>query len=384
MNLVAKEFVASRTDEDGVLVLSEFAGAAAELNGAMTVNPYDVEGVARVLHRALHTSPDERRARMRDLRRQVLTHDVHVWTRSFLSRLAELRPTGTPEPATPPAPTLQMAIDTARRTQPLRLLLDYDGTLVPMTRSPELAAPDEDLLELLDGLATSPGVALDIVSGRPRDTLEQWFGHLPIALWAEHGFWFRAPRGDAWSAAMQVPSDWLARIAPILEQFVDSTPGAHLEVKTASLAWHYRNAQRDFGTRQAHELRMLLGDLLSNQPFEVLEGKKVIEVRLRGVNKGVVGHRVVAEAGPATAIIAVGDDRTDEDLFRALPDSSITVAVGRRWTSARFCLEDYRAVRQMLSPVTVSRRRGTRPGCSGAATDAPGRRACVGATSSTR
>jgi trehalose 6-phosphate synthase/phosphatase len=121
-----------------------------------------------------------------------------------------------------------------------------------------------------------------------------------------------------------------------------------MEVKSASVAWLYRGAPREFGARQAHELRMLLGDVLSNQPLEVLEGKKVIEVRLRGVSKGLVAQHVGAETGPGTVIVAIGDDRTDEELFRALPASSVTVAVGRPWTSAAYRLDDHRAVRRIL------------------------------------
>ena len=348
MNLVAKEFIASRADEDGVLVLSEFAGAAAELNGAMTVNPYDVDAVAEAMHRALHMPVEERRVRMRDLRRRVTDQDVHVWTRSFLERLHRLRPAEDPQPRVQPGPTLLMALEAAQRAMPLRLLLDYDGTLAPFARSPELASPDDELLDLLERLAASPRITLDIVSGRARDTLERWFGNLPVSLWAEHGFWHRPYPGGQWASAFRVPDDWKERVAPILEEFVATTPGSHVEMKTAALAWHYRKAPREFGTRQAHELRMLLGDLLSNQPLEVLEGTKVIEVRLRGVSKSLVAQRVADETVPATAIVAIGDDRTDEDLFRALPASSITVAVGRPWTSARFHLDDYRAVRQTL------------------------------------
>ena len=180
----------------------------------------------------------------------------------------------------------------------LRLLLDYDGTLVPLARSPELAAPDDELLFLLERLTASPGIQVDIVSGRSHETLEQWFGDLPVSLWAEHGFWHRSRPGEAWQPAITVAPDWMERVNPILEQFAVSTPGSHVEVKSASIAWHYRCAPREFGARQAHELRMLLGDILSNQPLEVLEGKKVIEVRLRGVGKGLVAQRVQAETGP--------------------------------------------------------------------------------------
>jgi trehalose 6-phosphate synthase/phosphatase len=171
---------------------------------------------------------------------------------------------------------------------------------------------------------------------------------LPIALSAEHGFWHRRSPGDPWQPASAVDPRWSDRIVPILKQFTARTPGSLIELKTASVAWHYRGAQRDFGARQAHELRMWLGDALSNQPLEVLEGKKVIEVRLRGVSKAAVARRARAEADDETVAIAIGDDRTDEELFRALHPPSVTIAVGRRQTCADFRVEDHRTVRQLL------------------------------------
>jgi trehalose 6-phosphate synthase/phosphatase len=346
MNLVAKEFVASRVDEDGVLVLSEFAGAAAELDGAVVVNPYDVVAVAETIERALSTPLAERRARMRMLRRRVLSHDIQAWAEAFIQQLNEIRPADSAVPAVSREPSLLAALSRAQRSGTLRLLLDYDGTLVPLARSPELAAPDADLLCLLEQLSSTPGIELEIVSGRPYETLESWFGQIRVPLWAEHGFWHRPGPGAAWHAAATIAPDWMKRIKPILEQFTASTPGARLEIKSAALAWHFRGAQREFGRRQAHELRMLLGDALSNQPLEVLEGKKVIEIRCRGISKAVVAHS--DRSRPERTTVAFGDDRTDEELFRALPESSITVAVGQRLTGATYFVEDYRAVRQTL------------------------------------
>jgi trehalose 6-phosphate synthase/phosphatase len=144
-----------------------------------------------------------------------------------------------------------------------------------------------------------------------------------------------------------VPFDWLRKVEPILQQFTQATPGSEIETKSASVAWHYRGADREFGVRQAHELRMLLSDTLSNEPFEVVEGKKVVEVRLRGVSKALIAHRLGAEEG-RQAIIAIGDDRTDEDLFRALPSSSITIAVAEQPLGAKVRVDDYRAVRHLL------------------------------------
>ncbi len=348
MNLVAKEFVASRVDDDGVLILSEFAGASAELDGAVTVNPYDVDAVAESLERALSMSPQERQARMKSLRRRVFEHDVHAWARGFLERLASARPEKATSRVARPEPCLATVLADAQRTQQIRLLLDYDGTLVPIARSPELAAPDAEVLALLADLADAPGIELDLVSGRPHSTLDAWFGHLPVSLWAEHGFWHRPVSNGRWQAAADLAPTWIERVKPIFDQFAAATPGAQVETKSASIAWHFRRAQREFGARQAHELRMLLGDALSNQPLEVIEGRKVIEVRCRGVNKALVAHRVRAEADGNRFIAAIGDDRTDEDLFRALPASSATVVVGDRPSCARFRVTDHRDVRRIL------------------------------------
>ena len=360
MNLVAKEFVASRSDGDGVLLLSEFAGAAAELDGAVVVNPYDVDAVAASLARALTMPTAERQARMQRLRQRVVEHDIHVWARTFLERLEASRPVVATSAIANSTPSLPTAVAEAQRTKQLRLLLDYDGTLVPLARSPELAAPDDEVLSLLKELAATPGLQVDIVSGRTRETLDAWLGELSVALWAEHGFWHRARGGQEWQPVSDVVPGDLQRIRPIFEQFTASTPGSHVEVKSASLAWHYRRTEREFGARQAHEFRMLLGDALSNQPWEVLEGTKVIEVRVRGVSKALVAQRVQMEMSETTQLIAVGDDRTDEELFRALPSSSITVAVGTRATDAKFRVTDYRVVRQLLRAI-IADATSTRP-----------------------
>ena len=348
MNLVSKEYVAAQTGDDGVLVLSEFAGAAAELDGAVVVNPYDVEAVAAAIRRALGMADGERRSRMQRLRKRVVEHDVHAWAAAFLAALDDARPPAELRAARRPAPSLTTALDSARAMPRIRVLLDYDGTLVPFARSPGLAGPDGELLALLRDLAARPGVEIDIVSGRPRDTMEAWLGELPVSLWAEHGYWWRPHGHDAWKAAAHLDPAWMARLTPILDQFSRTTPGSFVETKTASVAWHYRGAGRDFGPRQAHELRMLLGDALSNQPFEVLEGKKVVEVRLRGVSKAAVGRHVSEPSDTPAAIVAFGDDRTDEDLFRALPASAVTVAVGQSRSSAAHSVADHMAVRAAL------------------------------------
>jgi trehalose 6-phosphate synthase/phosphatase len=331
-----------------VLVLSEFAGAAAELDGAIIVNPYDIDAVSESIRRALTMPDNERRARMAALRRRVTSYDIFEWADAFVERLGSTPQSPGTSADTPPEPSLAAVLAEAHRAPRVRLLLDYDGTLVPLVRSPELAAPDDETLELLAALAARPGMRVDIVSGRMHETLEAWLGHLPVSLWAEHGFWHRPGPDAEWQATAEIPEDCIRRILPILEQFTGSTPGSHVESKSASIAWHYRRAQRDFGARQAQELRMVLSEALSNQPYEVLEGNKVIEVRLRGVSKALVARRMQPSDAADTLVIAIGDDRTDDDLFRALPESCVTIAVGSRPTYATYRVADHRAVRRIL------------------------------------
>ncbi|WNG44558.1 bifunctional alpha,alpha-trehalose-phosphate synthase (UDP-forming)/trehalose-phosphatase [Archangium minus] len=349
MNLVAKEFCAARPDEDGVLVLSEFAGAADEMGDAVMVNPYDVEGMADALEAALEMPEEERRTRMRNLRARVKEYDVHWWVRSFLD---ELQATPTPPPRVEPAGA-EEALAQLREAQCLLLLIDYDGTLVPFAPKPELASPDAELLDLLQRLASRRDTRVHIVSGRPRETLEAWFGGLPLGLHAEHGLWSRPAPGAPWTSQEGVTTDWKNLVRPVLEAFAARVPGAFVEEKSGSLAWHYRQVDPVFGARQARELRLHLGEVFAHGPLEVLPGDKVVEVRARGVNKGRVVALVTQDMSPGTRVVAIGDDRTDEDLFAALPEGSLAIHAGGKDTRARYRVKGPPEVRRLLSSLLV-------------------------------
>jgi trehalose 6-phosphate synthase/phosphatase len=349
MNLVAKEFVAARTDGDGVLVLSEFAGAAWELPEALQVNPYDVDGAAEVYYRALTMPASDRRARLAPLRSRVHTFDVHRWVASFLERLEEIVPAEPRSLATASGPAARREI--ARRmaeTDALLLLLDYDGTLVPFTPTPELARPDPALCRLLSALAARPDTELHLVSGRPQSALEEWFGTLPAWLHAEHGFVSRDPATRQWVPVAELDGPWREPVLAMLNEITQRTPGSLVEVKAAALAWHYRMADQETGARRANELRLHLNQLLSNQPVEILAGNRVIEIRPYGVHKGRIVPPLSPERQAATTIVAIGDDRTDEDLFGVLPPEAITIKVGAGDTKARFRVDGVPAVRQLL------------------------------------
>jgi trehalose 6-phosphate synthase/phosphatase len=355
MNLVAKEFVAARTDGDGVLVLSEFAGAAAELSEALLVNPYDLEATAAALARALAMEPEERRARMAALRARVTGFDVHRWARSFVERLASA--CAAAEPALRPSPpaALDEVVRRAAAADALVLLLDYDGTLVPFARTPDLARPDPALRDLLRALAATPGTRLHVVSGRQRDALDRWLGALPLSLHAEHGLWSRFAGGPWEAATISGPDAWRDPVREILREFAERTPGSLVEEKTHGFAWHHRAADPEWGAAQAKELSLHLATLLANAPVELLPGDHVLEVRPFGVDKGLAARAAAAAAPEGALLLAVGDDRTDEDLFAALPPGGIAVHVGPAPSRAAFRIADVGAVRALLSRIARER-----------------------------
>jgi trehalose 6-phosphate synthase/phosphatase len=347
MNLVAKEFVAARTDEDGVLILSEFAGAAAEMGEALLVNPYDVDAIAAAIRRGLNMGPDERTTRMRELRGRVKRQNLHRWTARYLNAL------GRAGAADPSSIRISAPADVAALAERLRLvddlvvLLDYDGTLVPFTQVPDLAHPDAELLELLRMLASS-NRAVHVVSGRGHDTLERWFGNVPIDLWAEHGVWHRPNDSRQWDTDTAVSPDWFNQARTILEWFTVRTPGSLIETKASALAWHYRMSDPEMGDEHARHLRRTLTAALHRYPVEILDGKKVVELRPREASKGRVVAHILKRCSRTPLILAVGDDRTDEDMFAVLPDSGVSIRVGPGPTRAHHRLADPQAVRSLV------------------------------------
>jgi trehalose 6-phosphate synthase/phosphatase len=343
MNLVAKEFVASRNDDGGVLVLSEFAGAAHELAEAVHVNPFDSVGMAESFARALDMPTDERATRMQALRRRVFGFNVHRWAELFLSRLDQDTEEATASARVLGESSIRELAKQMAAAQQLILLVDYDGTLVPIASTPELARPDAAVMTLLAKVAARPGTEVHVVSGRPRDTLERWLGRLPIYLHAEHGSWSRAPGQPGVALEESLPAPWREKVRSILREYADRTPGTLVEEKPTGLAWHYRMADPEFGPLQANELRVHLTELLSNTPVQILSGRKVIELRQHGVHKGLVVAPILARH-PEALMVAMGDDTTDDDLFASLPPNAISIHVGPA---------EFRSTLRMRSPSDV-------------------------------
>ncbi len=347
MNLVAKEFIASRPDQTGVLILSEMAGAAKEMGEALVINPFHREDFAKALEQALTMPVEEQIRRNQLLQDRLRRYNVVRWADDFVQSLLSTQKTEAARRARAlTGKALNTLVQQYRSTVRRALLLDYDGTLVPFAAEPRLARPDAELLELLTSLGSDPANEVTVVSGRPRHTLESWFGRLPISMIAEHGGWLRNKNAD-WRMLKTMTNDWKERVRPILQLFVDRLPGALLEEKEFSLAWHYRRADPDQASLRAKELLDDLTGFTRNIDVQVFEGNKVIEVRNSGVNKGTAALEWLSGQAPEF-ILGIGDDWTDEDLFRALPPTAFSVRVGVANTAARFYLGNHTAVRRML------------------------------------
>jgi trehalose 6-phosphate synthase/phosphatase len=351
MNLVAKEFVASRPDQSGVLILSEMAGAAKEMGEALIVNPFHADDFARALEQALVMPLDEQVKRNQVLQDRLRRYDVNRWAEEFIQMILSSQKTEAARRARTLTGRAQVElVQKYRTTQSRALLLDYDGTLVPFAESPRSARPDPELLELITKLASDPSNQVAIVSGRSRVDLEEWFGAFPISLIAEHGMWLRHRGGD-WRVLRTISTEWKERVRPILQLYVDRLPGALLEEKEYSLAWHYRRADPEQASLRAQELMDDLSAYTRNIDVQVLEGNKVIEIRNTGINKGVASLEWLGPQMPEF-ILGMGDDWTDEDLFRALPPSAFSVRVGLAKTSAQYHLANHAAVRRLLKEMS--------------------------------
>jgi trehalose 6-phosphate synthase/phosphatase len=239
------------------------------------------------------------------------------------------------------------------------LLLDYDGTLVPFHNRPEAARPDTQLLRLLSQLAEDTNNKVVIISGRDHHTLDSWLGFLPVDIIAEHGAWYKEHDGE-WNSHRDAETAWKPEFTEILEAFTRSTPGALIEEKTYSIAWHYRQCEPSMANRRAAEIREALSSKATHYGLQLLEGDKVIEIRNPGINKGKAARKWIT-AGKYDFIMAVGDDKTDEDMFTALPFGSVTIKSGTHITAASYFVNNYKEVRAVLEQLKESCLHFTKP-----------------------
>ena len=362
MNLVAKEYVASCATGRGVLVLSELAGAASELNEAILVNPTDTADVASSITRALAMPLSEQRNRMALMQRRLQEYDVVKWVNDFMEQLTQVKQ----EQQKQKVKLLDEKAIAGIREHYLKsrqrcLLLDYDGTLVPFSRLPSEAAPDNSVRDMLARLTGDSRNHVIVISGRESSSLEKWLGAYPLTLVAEHGASFK-PRNGEWQQMVSVSDLWKDEIRRMMQLFVIRCAGSFIEEKSNTIAWHYRNTQTGLGFSRSRELLNTLSQLIQNTTLQVIDGNKVVEVRIAGFDKGATALRIVGEMDP-DFVLCMGDDTTDEDMFKALEGEAYTIKVNNGASAAHYTILSQQQVLpllNLLSAPTKSDSEGTK------------------------
>lgn len=292
------------------------------------------------------------------MRQVIAKFDIHHWVKIFMTKLKEVKDLQQSMYARRVGQTTRkFFLDSYAASTKRLLFLDYDGTLVGFKPDIEQAKPDEQLYDLLKKLSSDPFNDIVIVSGRDCKSLENWFGHLNLNMIAEHGAWTRT-KDVGWENIPTLTSAWKKEFIPVLETFTDRTPGAFIEEKDFSLVWHFRKAEEELGELRKGELLNTLRYLVEDKGLQLLPGNKVVEVKSVDINKGKSALKVLKDK-EYDFIMAIGDDHTDEDIFKALPEEAFTIKVGTYISAAKYYLNNYVDVRHLLQDLydTPARKR---------------------------
>ena len=350
MNLVAKEYLAAKRDNPGVLILSEMAGAAIELTEALIINPNNIAEIENAILTALEMPEEEQLRRLKIMQKTISKKTVNRWAGDFVKEMEGIR-------------ELNEGLNTERIDTPTKLkiqkeyrlaskrlfILDYDGTLSAFKSRPEDATPTPAVMDLLTKLSSDPKNKIVISSGRDRKALEEWFGGIPVSLAAEHGAYYK--ENGVWID--NVPSDepWDSEITDIMQTFVDKTPRSKIEVKKTTLVWHYRNVDTWLASLREHQLFEALIMPCSRQGLQIMRGNKILEVKSPLHTKGSEAKRLLAQ-DDYDFILAMGDDTTDEDTFRELPEFAYSVKVGQISEVAHYSVKSQSKVVPLLKMIS--------------------------------
>lgn len=359
LNLVSHEYVACQNSRSpGVLILSEFTGAARCLAGARLVNPFDTNDFVEAVNEALTLSEEDRIVKHEYNYDYVRGNTSTDWGKVFFDELCLSITDLINHPSVPLLDIDMVGCAYARSTKDRLFLLDYDGTLSPMARLPKLANPSAEVVNILTKLSKNPRNKVYIISGRDTVSLETWLGHLDVGLSCEHGAFFRLPGAKDWQKMVdeqEHENHWRQSIISIMEDFADRTPGSFVEMKQVNIAWHFRNSDPEYGDFQARELVMELQAIANKYPVDIIRGKKTIEVKLQSASKGKIVQHIL-ERVDADFVFCAGDDKTDEEMFvnftAASNSTHFTCCVmtdAKRITQAKYFVETFQDVVDTLS-----------------------------------
>jgi trehalose 6-phosphate synthase/phosphatase len=248
-----------------------------------------------------------------------------------------------------------LLLDKYRRSQKRLLLLDYDGTLVPFSSFPDLSKPDKTVVTLLKDLSADSRNLIYIISGRDSETLQSWLGHLPLHLIAEHGAMTKSI-ANGWKTDFEfnIDENWKFIIASVMETYVKRCANSFIEMKNFSVAWHYRNADPEQAKIRCAELFSELTEHSNYLNVQVVQGNKVVEVRIKGIDKAYIVKKLLKDN--YDFILACGDDSTDEEMFRMLAnnENAFTIKIGDEASFAKYNLYTPQMTVSLLKLLTDS------------------------------
>lgn len=336
MNLVAKEYIATKHDNPGVLILSEMAGAAIELTDAIIINPNDTEQIEQAIYEALTMDDSEMRKRLERMKKRIATQTIKKWARDFVGELESIKDQNV---------NINKKVITQNKLSFLKkdydkadsrlIILDYDGTLSPFVKKPEDAVPTERTLSLVKNLTKDPKNKVVINSGRNHNILEKWFEGIDLDLAAEHGAFYKSD--GEWKQNMKEKPVWDDEILDIIQRTIDKTPRSELEMKETALVWHYRNSDIWLAEMREKQLVNELIGPVSRHNLQIMRGNKIVEIKSPDYHKGSEVERLLSQKD-YDFVLAIGDDTTDDDMFRALPAHGISIKVGDFSEAAQYRL----------------------------------------------
>ena len=344
MNLVAKEYVATRINNDGVLILSEMAGASKELFQALVVNPFDINSMSEAIYKALNMPLEEQQQRNISMRKRLSRYTVQRWADDFMSALNIEPQNMDNNPILRIDLSVSNEILKAYKTAKNRLLLlDYDGTLVEFNEKPNLAIPSPQLLKTIEKLIQQPNTDVVIISGRDQLFLDKWFGKMKLTLVAEHGYFIK---NEKWTEKLNNNKEWIQNLLPIFNSFTDRTPGTFVEEKQNSLVWHYRKTDPELANNRAVELKTVIKSL-APESISLMDMDKAIEITNSQFNKGTAVSDIVSKKN-YDFTLCIGDDVTDENMFINLNEEAYTLKVGKKTTAAKYYIKNPAEVKKLL------------------------------------
>ncbi|GMH05526.1 hypothetical protein Nepgr_007366 [Nepenthes gracilis] len=398
MNLTPYEYIVSREgvsesesgSESGgpkksMLVLSEFIGCSPSLSGAIRVNPWNIESTAEAMNEAISMADAEKRLRHEKHYRYVSSHDVAYWSRSFFQDLERTCKDhfrkrcwgiglsfGFRVVALDPnfkKLSIDAIVSAFSRAKSRSVLLDYDGTVMPQTSINK--APNQEVITIINKLSGDTNSTVFIVSGRGRESLGKWFSPCKkVGIAAEHGYFMRWPAEDEWEiCGPSADYGWIQIAEPVMKLYTEATDGSYIETKESALVWHHRDADPGFGSCQAKEMLDHLESVLANEPVAVNTGQYIVEVKPKGVSKGVVAEKIftkmVRSGKKADFVLCIGDDRSDEEMFEIISKamnsgilssntSVYACTVGQKPSKAKYYLDDTTEVITMLEALAES------------------------------